>query len=481
LGVALFKALIPPNRLAGILEARLDWRVLIFAFVVAVIAGILFSIIPAWRTSSVDPHESLKESGRAASSAAGTQKLRSTLLVAEAALALVLLFGAGVIFHAFSDLMNTNPGFDMHHLLAFDVGLDNIHYPVKSTWPLFFERLTDNLRSIPGVRSAVVAENAPAINDFGSAVSIHIPGAPPPRNPFERAAAYNRISPGYFHTLHIPLEKGRTFTRGDDAASAPVAIVTDTFVRHYFHNRDLIGDSIQLSPLFGAAHEMSLKVVGIVHAVRQYSLNLPEIPMIYVPERQDPSQMMTVVVRTGPSPASLIPAVRRRLARVTITQPVWDIGTVQENFEKKLAFQHTDVEFFGGFALITLLLAAIGIYGVAAYGVSQRFHEIGVRMALGATRGGILKMVLKQAFAWVLLGIAIGCALLFPFERLLASMFANSPSVHMPSAMAIHADASLAVVVLVALAVLLLATFIATLIPARRATKVDPVVALRHE
>lgn len=481
-GIALFKAMLPPSRLPGILDARIDLRVLVFALIVAVVAGVLFSLIPARRASRADPYDSLKQGGRGASSSAGAQRLRNTLLMAEAALALVLLFGAGVILHTFNRLMHANPGFDPHHLLIFDVGLDNTHYPDKSTWPLFFEQLTQNIASIPGVTSAAVAETAPALNDFGTAVSIHIPGARPPRNPFARGAGYNRVSPGYLQTLRDPLEKGRYFTLADDASSPPVAIVSDTLVRRYFHNENLVGKVIEVSSIYGSHHwDKSLEVVGIVHGARQYSLNQPEIPMVYVPQRQDPTQMMTVVVRTSPAPKSLIPAIRRRVAAVTTTQPVWDIGTVEESYEDGMSFQRTDVDFFGGFALITLLLAAVGVYGVTAYGVSQRFHEIGIRMALGATRKQVLRTLVKQTLGWVLLGIGIGSALLLPFERLIAAMVANSPGAKMPSTMNVHVDASLLAIVLIALAILLAAATVASLIPARRAASLDVATALRRE
>lgn len=478
-GASLFKALIPPDRLPNIQGAHMDLRVLLFGLVIGLIAGVAFSIIPAWRASKVDPHPSIQQGGRMSRSDLGARKARGILLLAESTLVLVLLFGAGLILQAFMQLMHTDPGFNPHHLLAFAIDVDQHQYPKSEMWPSFFERIAENLQSLPGVASVAIAQGV-ASTDRQTVAQFGMAGRTLPAGRSRWVAVYERVGPNYFKTLQNPLEKGRYFTSADNAASPSVAIVTDTLVHQHFRNGNPIGKQIDIRPLYGPRWKRTVEIVGVVRAVRQYSLAQPFLPEIYVPERQDPDDSIMIVLRTKQNPQSLIPAIRQRVARVAPSQPIYDLRTIDQRYEDTASLQHVDAVIFSGFALITLLLAGVGIYGVTAYGVNQRFHEIGIRVALGATKEHILRLVVKQAMRWVLFGVTLGCVLLPAFRNLLAAMLGTGAN-HLSTAMRLQGGLPVAAPAIAAIVFIIAAALLACYIPARQATKVNPVVALRHE
>jgi putative ABC transport system permease protein len=480
--IAILKALIPPNRLQNIEVAHLNGRALLFGLVIALLTGIAFSILPALKASKTDPRGAIQQGGRTASPAAGAHRARGTLLLAESALALLLLFGAGLVLEGFTQLMRTDPGFNPHRLLAFAVDVNQSRYAQSEAWPPFFDRVADSLRSLPGVSSVAVAQGVPG-TDRQTVVQFALAGTLLPHvlgtGHQGGGAVYERVGPNYFKTLQNPLEEGRYFTSADNAASPRVAIVTDALARQDFGNENVLGKLITVRSFYGSRWKKTVEIVGIVRAVRQYSLSQPFLPIIYVPQRQDPDSSMMVVLRTKLDPRLSIAPVRARVAQVT-AQPVYDIRTIHERYETIASFQHTDAVVFGGFALVALLLAGVGIYGVAAYGVSQRFHEIGIRVALGATKRQVMSLIVIRAISWTLLGVALGAALLPVFDHLLSIMLGTGASqlaTAMPLQGGVAAIGSAAIAVFFILAVALLAC----VIPARRAAKVDPMVALRHE
>ena len=467
-GVSLLPAIVPatipiPDAGADVTlhQLGIDGRVLAFSLGVSLLTGVLFGLAPAVHALKSDLIESLKQGSPG--SVGGGRRLRETLLVAEVALALVLLAGAGVMLKSFLRLQRADLGFRADHLLTMEIELPtDTHYKEGAQQSAFFAEVLERVRSLPGVRSATLTSVLPLHPQDQRARFLieHGPALPPE----ERLQSdLRRISPEYFQTMDIALKAGRRLNRHDRAeANAPrVGLVDEAFARRFFGDQSPVGRHL----LVGGAN---LEIVGVVGNVKHAGPDHDVRPTLYVSFLQSPAARMNLVLRTGAEPSTLVPDVKRAIWSIDRDQPIYRIETMENVVAGATSAPRLTLSLFGLFALAALGLAAVGIYGVMAYTVSQRTSELGIRLALGASPADVLGQVLRQGMTLVGLGLAIGLAATFTLGRLVQSMLYQT-SAHDP-------------VTLVAIAALLtLVAAAACLIPARRATKVDPLVALRAE
>jgi putative ABC transport system permease protein len=442
-------------------EVGLDLRVLLFTLGVSLVTGLIFGIAPALRASKGELHETLKEGGRTGVGV-GQQRLRGLLVVVQVALSLVLLIGAGLLVKSFVHVLTADKGFDAEQVLTANLSLSSVKYPEPQQQALFFQQFLERLKTVPGVEGAAIINNAPLVGG-GTDGGIRIEGRTDPPNQLPTAEK-SIISPEFFSVMRTSLVRGRVFTDRDNAGTAPVAIINESLARRYFGGEDPIGRRID----FNWDTKGTQEIVGIVRDVKQYGLDLPTAPTIYVPYLQRPDSGMTVVVRSQVTPASLVGAMRQQLLAVDKEQALAQVRTMQQVVAESIAQRRVIVMVFAIFAVLALLLAAVGLYGVIAYTVTLRTREIGVRMALGAQPLDVLRLVISNGMALALIGIAAGLAGALALTRLLVSLlFGVTPT-----------DATTFTVVP---ALLIVVALLASYIPARRATKVDPLVALRYE
>ena len=459
----LLVALAPANtpRLA---EASLDARVLLFATAATLLTGLAFGLVPALQASKADLGESLKEGGRGSSG--GRSRVRSALVVAEVALSLLLLAGAGLLVKSFARLQAVSPGFDSGGVLTARVSLPGARYKEPAQKAEFFKALTERLAALPGVEAAGATISLPL---GGSNLSVWrglIPEGRPATPEASEAAAYAVVTPGYFRTMRVPLRSGRVFDERDDANAPKVLVINETLARKVFPGQDAVGRHIHI----WRDEEFPRRVVGVVGDTKHASLDEDDAPQMYVPHAQDAGWGgLSVAVRTrGGDPSALTPALREEVRALDRQLPVYDVKTAGKVLADSTAYRRVTMFLMAGFAAAALLLAGVGLYGVLSYAVAQRTHEIGIRMALGAQGRDVLRLVVRQGMLLTLagLGLGLGAALLLTrlMEGLLYGVSAADPAVY-------------ALVSLLLGAVALLAC----LVPARRATKVDPMVALRYE
>jgi putative ABC transport system permease protein len=446
----------------------LDGKVLAFAAALAIFSGILFGLAPAIQTAKVDLRSVLNEAARGSTSGA-QQSIRSALVVAQVALALVLLIGAGLLLRSFERLADVSPGFQPDHLLIADVPVSQSAYPQSPQRMSYFDQLIDRMRALPGVKS-VGAANVLPVSGTGSAIHFNIEGRPP-KSPHDYIAMnYRAVSAGYLETLGVPLMRGRTIDRDDTERGAYVVVINEAAAKEYFPGINPIGQHMQL----GALPEKDvpwMEVVGIVGDLRQDLSGDPKAEM-YVPFRQGDSLLpiftLSFVVRTSAEPNQQISALRSVVHDINPNQPVTKIRTMEENISGSVSAPRFRSVLLAIFAGTALLLSIIGLYGLVAYSVSQRVQEIGIRMTLGASPGDVLRMVVGQGLKLVLLGVVLGLAAALALSRLLAQfmygMSATDPMTFIGLAL---------VMTFVAAA--------ASYLPARRATRVDPMIALRYE
>jgi putative ABC transport system permease protein len=442
-------------------EVSLDGRVLLFTLGVSLLTGLIFGVAPALRASKGELHETLKEGGRSGVGV-GQQRLRGLLVVVQVALSLVLLIGAGLLVKSFVHVLTADKGFDAAQLLTANLSLSSVKYAEPPQQALFFQQYLERLKTVPGVEGAAIVNNAPLVGG-GVDGGIKIEGRADPPNQLPTAEK-SIISPEYFSVMRTAIVGGRAFTDRDNASTAPVAIINESLARRYFGGEDPIGRRID----FNWDTKGTQEIVGIVRDVKQYGLDLPTAPTIYVPYLQRPDSVMTVVVRSQVTPVSLVGAMRQELLAVDKEQALAQVRTMQDVVAESIAQRRIIVMVFAIFGVLALLLAAIGLYGVLAYTVTLRTREIGVRMALGAQRADVLRLVVKGGMMLCLIGVAIGIAGAFALTRLLSTLLFGVT----PTDVTTFATVSLG---LIAVAIL------ACYIPARRATKVDPLVALRYE
>lgn len=447
--------------IAGFEEIGIDSAVLGFTLILATFTGILFGVVPAWQISKTQINEMLKESGRGTSSGSSRHHILNSLVVSEIALALILLMGAGLLIKSFYNLQRIKPGFNPDRILA--VNMERPHTKENEDYKKrvdFYKNVVERVSALPGVESCS-AINMHPLTPSNSNDSFIIEGRPLPPGEFI-AAEHRTITPAYFQTLKIPLMKGRYFTSDDNDKSKSVVIVSEEFVRRFLPNEEPLGMKIH--------HNEQLKeIVGVVGDVKMRSINADGFsPFMYFPIDQDCWYEMTVVTRVQGDPSNLASAVREVIWDIDPNQPILWMQTMNQIVGASISVQRFCMILLSGMAAIALLLAVIGIYGVMAFSVQERIHEIGIRMALGAQVADILKMVVKKGFQLTLLGLGIGLASSYIVTRLMTGMLYQISA----------ADPTTYIVVPV---VLMVVALLACYLPARKAAKTDPMITLRCE
>ena len=441
----------------------MDAQVLTFALTISLLTGIFFGLVPALQSSNPDLRSALGAGGRTAGETASSNRLRSSFVVAQIAISVVLLIGAGLLVKSFYNLLRVDPGFNAQNLLTAEYRMPRNKYPTIDAQWNFHRQVIRKAQEIPGVISASIVLGLPFSGNFGE-IAFTLPEMPPVEKGQEPRALENYISPEYFSTIGLPLLQGRGFTEHDTHDAPAVTVVSRSFVQHYWPNQDPIGKRVHvLDDKFDAT------VVGVVGDVKQLSVRDENRPYMYFPIPQNNRQIFgTLVLRTAVTPETLRENLRQAIWKVDPEQPVWKIRTVQYLIDRDLSSDKFVMTLMIGFASLALVLTAIGTYGVVSYSVTQRTQEIGVRMALGATSADVLKLVLRQGITLAGIGAAIGIITAFAggqfLKKLLYGVSASDP-----------------VTFLCVLLVLVAIAFLACYVPARRAASVDPMIALRYE
>lgn len=455
---------IAPAGLPRIEAISVNGPVLLFTLVVVTIIGVVFGVVPAWHATRQDLHQGLKQSGRR--SIATHRVMRSSLVVSEVALALVLLVGSGLLVRTMIRLFAVSPGFDATHLLTMQVQTTGPAFNDDSYTFAYFDRVLAAVRAVPGVESAALTSQLPLSGDYDS-YGIHVetkPRANPEEDPSEFRYA---VSAGYFEAMRIPLRRGRFLTASDRADQPPVVVINESFARKIWPNEDPIGQRVRM----GAADTGPWRtIVGIVGDVKQLSLSGAQADGIYVPEVQWPyaDGAMSLVLRTRGDPVAMAPAVRSSVWSVDKDQPIIRVATMEALSSQSEAQRRFTLLLFAAFAVVALLLAAAGVYGVLSGTVTDRLAEIGVRSALGASRGDILAMIVRQGLGLSGLGIALGLVGAFALSRLMGTLLFGVP----PTDFLTYA---------VVTTLLLLVALGASWAPAWRAARVNPITVLRAE
>jgi putative ABC transport system permease protein len=463
-GISALLALSPGNipRLESI---GIDREVLLFTLGLSLVTGLLFGLAPALTASRLNLNDALKEGGRSAAEGAGGRRLRSGLAIAEIALSLVLLVGAGLLIRSFVHLQQVQPGFNPQHLLSVELSLPRAKYTEEQATP-FFDQLLSRIVAQPGVEGATIATDLPLAggSDF---LAFAVEGrltAPTDRTPDAESRV---VSPDYFRTLQIPLRSGRLLSDRDVKGVPDAVVINETLARKYFAGQDPLGKRIT----FGDPQTEKVDwytIVGIVGDVRGTRLNEEPYAQVYSSFRQTPRRSFTLIVRTAGEPTAILGSVREQIWALDRQQPLYNVRTVEQVMAQAIARPRFNMLLISILAGVALVLAAVGIYGVISYSVSQRTHEIGVRMALGASASDVLKLVVGQGMLLAGIGLGVGLIAAFAVTRIMSSLLfavsATDPLTYFGLALLLGAIA-----------------FLACYIPARRATKVNPVTALRAE
>src|SRR6266403_560431 len=445
-------------------DISLDISVLAFTLVVSLLTGVIAGLVPAFRATQTNLNDSLKQGlGRTDADSSGN-RTRSVLVVSEVALSLVLLIGAGLMIRSLSRLRNVDPGLDSHNVLTMSFSLSSTKYGKPSQQTTFFDELLRRVRALPGVASAGTIDTLP-LGDGGSTQPIAVEGHPLLAMSEQPEVAVRAVEPGFFETMRIPILQGRPLSSADVADRPAVTLISESMAKRFWPNENPIGKRLKMTFF----PEKSREVVGVVGDVKAYGLDVIEpVATLYLPLAQQPMPYMSLVVRTSSPPNTLASAISNAVHEVDREQPMVDVITMDDIVADSLSHQRFNMLLLSAFSGLALLLAAIGIYSVLAYSVRRRMREIGVRMALGAQRGDILRMILGQGTKLALIGTGIGIAVAFALTRLMASQLFGVTATDPVTFLSVAA-----LIILVALS--------ACYLPARRATKVDPVVALQYE
>jgi putative ABC transport system permease protein len=461
-GVQTLVALAPPA-LPRLSEIGIHPAVFAFTALASLATGILFGLVPAIEVSRANLNDALKSGGRSATGDVRRHRMRSLLVVSETALALVLMIGAGLLIRSFGRLGTVDPGFNPEHLLTLRVELTGSRYQQDSQVVSFFQQAVERAGHLPGVRSAGAINFLP-LTGLDSATGFTIFGQPAPRPGEHPVTGVRVVDPGYFRTMGIPLLSGRSFTARDTKTSSRVLIISATLARRFFPNEDPIGKKL----IIQWDDSIPDEIVGVVGDVLHDGLDTQPWPIIYWPHARMPYNFMTLVMRTQSDPMALAAATTHQILGFDPDQPVADVRAMTDVVGESVSRQRFNMLLFTVLAGVALALAAAGIYGVVAYGVSERTHEIGIRLALGAARNKVMGMVLAQGLALALAGVAFGLGGAFLLTRLMKSLLfgvtATDPVTYLGLSL-----------------VLVLVALLACYAPAWRATKVDPMVSLRYE
>ena len=459
---------IAPATIPRIADTRVSYAALGVALLLSIGCAFMFGLIPALQASATRPGSALGEGSQRLAGGRRARQGRSVLVIVEMAIALMLLTGAGLLTHSLFNLQNTDPGFQTARVLTFSVALPSApgsRYASPTARRALFQNGLERLTAIPGVEAASMASALPVgAGGFYISRGFLAEGWAEPPATTAVEGNWNVVAPGFFGTLRIPLLRGRDFTARDDSASTPVIIINASFAARLFPGENPIGKRVRSWPADAGLRE----VVGVVDDVRYYGPDDANMPLVYVPHGQDPFGRMRFVVRTTGERANVVAAARREIAALDPDVALALVSTMDEAVQTALATPRFTTYLLGGFAGMALLLVAVGLYGVLSYGIAQRTREIGIRMALGARTGTVLRMVVREAVVLVTLGIAVGGAGALVLSSVMESLlFEVTPT----------DPATMAVVV----AILATVGAVAAWVPAMRATRVDPLIALRSE
>src|SRR5262245_26124099 len=455
-------------------QISLNVTALLFTLGISLVAAILFGLAPAAQASRLDLNRALREEGRGLAPGSGGSRVQRALVVSEVALAVVLGSAAGLLLRSFDQLLRIDPGFNVKSLLTVNISLPASRYQDNPRVTAFYDQLLERVRALPGVVSAAATSGAPMTGAYGDTV-FQIEGRPdnngvvdqsipPDRNAYGHFYFWN-VTTDYFKTMGIALRQGRALQPSDDANAPPVVVINETMARGFWPNESPLGKRIQL--LVGASQKGPLtEIVGVVRDVSLHQLNEETQPEAYYSQAQGPARTMSLVVRTATDPLALAAAVRREAQALDSAAPVFDVSTAEQTLGQTVAQPRFNLILLGLFAVVALLLASVGIYGVLANAVRRRTHEMGVRLALGARPGAVFRLVIRQGMGLTGAGIGIGLSGAFALTRYLESLLYEVKPTD---------PLTFGGVVLLLLGVALLGCWI----PARRATKVDPLVALR--
>jgi putative ABC transport system permease protein len=461
-GIKLLLSLNPPN-IPRLGEINVDGRVLGFTLLVSILTGVIFGLVPALQASRPDLNETLKEGSRGSTGGRGRQQVRGLIVISEIVVTTVLLIIAGLMIKSFWSLQNVNPGFNPANTLTMMVNLAPAKYSEPHQVRDFYDLLLKRIETLPGVQSVGAVTNLPLTSTVVR-FRFTIDGRPP-ATPGERlVATTGAVNSNYFRAIGIPLLKGRYFTEQDRDKSPPVIIINDTMARRHWSGEDPIGRRVTLPSLGGISRE----IVGVVGDIKHSGLDTESGAQMYLPYPQQPWNFMSLVVRAQSDPAKMAGAVRHEITALDTNQSAYDVKTMQQVVSESVSQPRLYTLLLGVFAAVAMILAAVGIYGVMNYLVTQRIHEIGIRMALGAQASHIFKMIVGQGMLLVLIGVVAGLVAAFLLTRIMESLLFGVSARDLATFMGIPI-------------VLAVVAFLSIYVPARRAMRVNPMVALRQE
>jgi putative ABC transport system permease protein len=457
-------AMLPDSMsVAKVNSVTIDGRVLAFTFLISMGTALLFGLMPALRSSRPDLGDSLKEGGRGVYGSLRKNRLRAVLVAGEMAIALMLLIGSGLLIKSFIQLANVAPGFNPEHVLTMRMILASSRYKNANEAVAGLTEMLDRIQRIPGVAAAGSIHYLP-LTGLGAGTGFWLDGKPIPKPGTEPSTLVSIVTPGYFSAMGVPVERGRVFDNGDVAGKPQVTVISQALAKEYFPNTNPIGQRLFVE----WGRQTPYEIIGVVADVRHQGLDKPAFPALYFPYTQEPNTLATIVIRTGTDPLSLARSVQDRIHSFDKDQAVADIQTMDRTVSQSVSRPRFQSVLVSSFAGLALLLASIGIFGVMSYSVAQRTHEIGIRMALGAEKNQVVKLVVGQAIVIALLGVAGGLTGAFALTRYLHSLLFHVSTVDP--------------LTFIALPLLLcMVAVAASYIPAWRASNVDPISALRYE